>query len=49
MDKLGLSRSAENLYPDNLSSGMKRQVEIIRALINNPKSFWMSLFAHSIA
>lgn len=37
MDKLGLSRSAEDLYPDNLSSGMKRQVEIIRALINNPK------------
>jgi len=37
MDRLGLSRSAENLYPDNLSSGMKRQVEIIRALINNPK------------
>lgn len=37
MDKLGLSRSYENLYPDSLSSGMKRQVEIIRALINNPK------------
>jgi len=37
MVRLGLSRSAENLYPDNLSSGMKRQVEIIRALINNPK------------
>lgn len=37
MDRLGLSRSAENLYPDNLSSGMMRQVEIIRALINNPK------------
>jgi NitT/TauT family transport system ATP-binding protein len=37
MDKLGLSRSNENLYPDSLSSGMKRQVEIIRALINNPK------------
>ncbi len=37
MDKLGLSRSTEDLYPDSLSSGMKRQVEIIRALINNPK------------
>jgi NitT/TauT family transport system ATP-binding protein len=37
MERLGLSRSTENLYPDNLSSGMKRQVEIIRALINNPK------------
>jgi len=37
MDKLGLSRSNEKLYPDSLSSGMKRQVEIIRALINNPK------------
>ena len=37
MERLGLSRSVENLYPDNLSSGMKRQVEIIRALINNPK------------
>lgn len=37
MDKLGLSRSCEDFYPDNLSSGMRRQVEIIRALINNPK------------
>lgn len=37
MEKLGLSRSCEDLYPDKLSSGMKRQVEIIRALINNPK------------
>jgi NitT/TauT family transport system ATP-binding protein len=37
MERLGLPRSTENLYPDNLSSGMKRQVEIIRALINNPK------------
>jgi len=37
MDKLGLSRSTEDLYPESLSSGMKRQVEIIRALINNPK------------
>jgi len=37
MDRLGLSRTIEDLYPDNLSSGMKRQVEIIRALINNPK------------
>jgi NitT/TauT family transport system ATP-binding protein len=33
----GWTLEAENLYPDNLSSGMKRQVEIIRALINNPK------------
>jgi NitT/TauT family transport system ATP-binding protein len=37
MERLGLPRSVENLYPDSLSSGMKRQVEIIRALINNPK------------
>jgi len=37
MDKLGLSRTTEDLYPESLSSGMKRQVEIIRALINNPK------------
>ncbi len=37
MDKLGLSRSTEDLYPSNLSGGMKRQVEIIRAIINNPK------------
>lgn len=37
MDKLCLNRKTEDMYPDNLSSGMKRQVEIIRALINNPK------------
>jgi NitT/TauT family transport system ATP-binding protein len=37
MERLGLSKSIENLYPNSLSSGMKRQVEIIRALINNPK------------
>lgn len=37
MDKLGLSKSCEELYPEKLSSGMMRQVEIIRALINNPK------------
>ncbi len=37
MGKLGLSDDIEDLYPDNLSSGMKRQVEIIRALINDPK------------
>jgi len=37
MDKLGLNRNTEDMFPDNLSSGMKRQVEIIRALINNPK------------
>lgn len=37
MERLGLSRSIEQLYPDSLSSGMKRQVEIIRALINDPK------------
>jgi NitT/TauT family transport system ATP-binding protein len=37
MDRLGLSQEIERLYPDNLSSGMKRQVEIIRALINDPK------------
>jgi NitT/TauT family transport system ATP-binding protein len=37
MEKLGLSRTIEDLYPDNLSSGMRRQVEIIRALINDPK------------
>jgi len=37
MGKLGLSRDIEDMYPNNLSSGMKRQVEIIRALINNPK------------
>jgi NitT/TauT family transport system ATP-binding protein len=37
MENLGLSRSIEDLYPDNLSSGMRRQVEIIRALINDPK------------
>ena len=37
MEKLGLNRDIEDLYPGNLSSGMKRQVEIIRALINDPK------------
>ena len=37
MEKLGLNRNTEDMYPENLSSGMKRQVEIIRALINNPK------------
>ncbi len=37
MDKLGLNRNVEDLYPESLSSGMKRQVEIIRALINEPK------------
>ena len=37
MEKMGLSCTCEDLYPDNLSSGMKRQAEIIRALINNPK------------
>lgn len=37
MERLGLSRSIEDLYPDSLSSGMKRQVEIIRALVNDPK------------
>ena len=37
MEKMGLSCSTEDLYPDSLSSGMKRQAEIIRALINNPK------------
>lgn len=37
MEKLGLNRNTEDMYPGNLSSGMKRQVEIIRALINNPK------------
>jgi sulfonate transport system ATP-binding protein len=37
MERLGLSRNIEILYPDNLSSGMKRQVEIVRALINDPK------------
>lgn len=37
MARLGLSKNIENLYPHSLSSGMKRQVEIIRALINDPK------------
>ena len=37
MKTLGLSESTEDLYPNSLSSGMKRQVEIIRAVINNPK------------
>jgi NitT/TauT family transport system ATP-binding protein len=37
MERLGLSRSIEELYPDSLSSGMKRQVEIIRALVNDPR------------
>lgn len=37
MAKLNLSQNVEQMYPDNLSSGMKRQVEIIRAMINNPK------------
>ena len=37
MERLGLSRSIEQFYPDSLSSGMKRQVEIIRALVNDPK------------
>ncbi len=37
MERLGLSRNIEDLYPDSLSSGMRRQVEIIRALVNDPK------------
>ncbi|UCF82508.1 MAG: ABC transporter ATP-binding protein [Desulfobacteraceae bacterium] len=37
MERLGLSRSIEDLYPDSLSSGMRRQVEIIRALVNDPR------------
>jgi len=37
MENLGLSRSIEDLYPESLSSGMRRQVEIIRALVNDPK------------
>ena len=37
MERFGLSKSIEDLYPDSLSSGMKRQIEIIRALVNNPK------------
>lgn len=37
MGRLGLSASIESLYPDSLSSGMRRQVEIIRALVNDPK------------
>lgn len=37
MGKMGLSSDTEDLYPDSLSSGMKRQAEIIRALISNPK------------
>ncbi len=37
MERLGLSRDIEDLYPDSLSSGMKRQVEIMRALVNDPK------------
>lgn len=37
MGKMGLSSDTEDLYPDSLSSGMKRQAEIIRALTCNPK------------
>lgn len=34
--RVGLSH-IENTYPGQLSSGMQRRVEIVRALINNPK------------
>lgn len=34
--RVGL-RSVENQYPGELSGGMKRRVEIVRALMNNPK------------
>ena len=37
MERSGLSRDLEPLFPGELSSGMKRKVEIIRALINDPK------------
>lgn len=36
MARVGLS-NIENTYPGQLSSGMQRRVEIIRALINDPK------------
>lgn len=37
MANVGLRTDIEDLYPEKLSSGMRRQVEIIRALINDPK------------
>jgi NitT/TauT family transport system ATP-binding protein len=36
MDKVGLS-GIETQYPGEISSGMRRRVEIVRALINDPK------------
>lgn len=41
MANLGITRDIEDLYPGNLSSGMLRQIEIIRALINKPKVLLM--------
>jgi len=35
LSRLGL-KEIENVYPGQLSSGMQRRVEIVRALINNP-------------
>lgn len=35
LSRIGL-REIENVYPGQLSSGMQRRVEIVRALINNP-------------
>jgi NitT/TauT family transport system ATP-binding protein len=36
MDKVGLA-GIESQYPGEISSGMRRRVEIVRALINDPK------------
>ena len=36
LSRVGLN-DIETSYPGQLSSGMQRRVEIIRALINNPK------------
>lgn len=36
LSRVGL-REIENTYPSQLSSGMQRRVEIVRALINNPQ------------
>ena len=40
MSKVGLS-GIENQYPEQLSGGQKRRVEIVRALMNNPKVLLM--------
>jgi NitT/TauT family transport system ATP-binding protein len=37
LNRLGIEPGIAKMYPADLSSGLKRQVEIVRALINDPK------------